>query len=222
MSASREQTGVTRRYERLAPVYDLCNGPMEWLGLASRRSRLLGRARGRVLEAGIGTGRNLEHYPGGTSLVAVDVSKRMLGRARRRAERLGRNVRLERADVQRLPFRDGAFDTVVATCLFCSVPDPVQGLAELRRVARKPDGQVLLLEHVRPRGRLLGSLSDLLSPVTRRLLGFNLNRRTEQNVIASGLEIAEVRRRGIWREVVARPASGEAAAPIAGEDDREE
>lgn len=191
---------------------------MERLGLASRRRRLLRRASGRVLEVGVGTGRNLEHYPAGTSLTAIDLSARMLDRARRRAHRLDRRVLLVRADVERLPFPDGAFDTVVATCLFCSVPDPVRGLAELRRVTREPDGRVLLLEHVRPDGAVLGLMADLLSPLTRRLFGFNLNRRTERNVIASGLTLVEVRREGIWREMVARAASDATPTPIAGED----
>lgn len=220
MGAHTERAAVTSRYERLAAVYDLCTAPMEGLGLASRRRRLLSRASGHVLEAGVGTGHNLDHYPEGTSLTALDLSARMLGRARRRARRLGRRVRLVQADVERLPFPDGAFDTVVATCLFCSVPDPVRGLAELRRVTRGPDGRVLLLEHVRPRGPVLGLLADALSPVTRRLFGFNLNRRTERNVITSGLTLVEVRREGIWREMVACAAGDTAPGPIADEDDR--
>ena len=213
MTGAVDQAAVTRRYERLAPVYDIYNGPMEWLGLREKRRRLLSRAAGRVLEAGVGTGRNLEHYPPGTSLVGVDVSRRMLRLASDRAARLGRAVTLDRADVQRLPFRDGVFDTVVATCLFCSVPDPVHGLAELGRVVKEPDGRLLLLEHVRPRSRLLGGLADLLSPLTRRLLGFNLDRGTEDNVLAAGLEVLDVRRRGIWREIVARSTRCETHTP---------
>lgn len=90
---------------------------------------------------------------------------------------------------------------MVAACVFCSVTDPVRGLAEVGRVV-KPGGQVLLLEHVRPRNRFLGALADALSPITRRLCGFNLNRRTEENAAAAGLHLLEVRRGGIWREIV--------------------
>jgi ubiquinone/menaquinone biosynthesis C-methylase UbiE len=108
--------------------------------------------------------------------------------------------------VQQLPFEQASFDTVAAGCVFCSVADPVQGLRELARVV-KPDGQLLLLEHVRPESRLGGLLADLASPLSRRLFGPSLNRRTEENARAAGLELVEVRREGIWREIVARRAT---------------
>ncbi len=193
---------MTRRYERLAAVYDLYDAPMERAGGAQRRHRLLSQARGEVLEVGIGTGRNLEHYPPGVNLTGIDVSGRMLERAGRRAARLGLLVRLERADVHALPYADETFDTVAAACVFCSVADPVRALAEVRRVVKR-DGQVLLLEHVRPSHRLGGWLADLVSPLTRRLAGPELNRRTEANVTAAGLALSAVRREGVWREIVA-------------------
>lgn len=206
MSVATEQDRVTRRYDRLAPLYDICNAPMELFALRARRRRLLARARGRVLEAGLGTGRNLDYYSPGVELTGIDVSERMLERARRRAASAGRAIDVRQADVRRLPFPDGSFETVTATCLFCSAVDPIAGLAELRRVVT-PEGQVLLLEHVRPRNRILGLLADLVSPLSRRLFGPSLNRRTEENALAAGLELVEVRREGIWREVVARRGS---------------
>ena len=180
---------MTRVYDRVARVYDIYDAPMEWLGGSRRRDRVLGRARGEVLEVGIGTGRNLDRYPRGVRLTGIDVSEGMLRRARLRAERQGATVRLQCADVQALEFPDASFDTVTATCVFCSVADPVRGLREVGRVV-KPDGRVLLLEHVRPRNRLGGWLADRLSPLTRRLMGPEINRRTEQNII--------------WREIEAR------------------
>lgn len=200
---SDDTSGPARIYDRVAPIYDLYSGPMEWMGGARRRGRLLGKAEGKVIEAGVGTGLNLEHYPPGVHITGIDISPRMLARARPRAEDADADVVLDVADIEHLPYDDDRFDTATATCVFCSVADPVQGLRELARVT-KPDGRVLLLEHVRPRNRLLGVLADLISPLTRRLFGPEVNRQTERNVEAAGLEIVSVRREGVWREIEAR------------------
>lgn len=198
------QQDITARYDRIARVYDVIDRPMNVVGgVTRRRRRLLVRARRATLEIGVGTGRNLGLSPPGVELTAIDVSEQMLIRAQRRAAELGIEVRLLRTDVQQLPFADDSFHTVAATCVFCSVADPVVGLREVARVVR-PDGRVLLLEHVRPRNPLLGWIFDRINPLVRRVAGPNINRRSEDNVVEAGLEIVEVVRSGIWREIVAR------------------
>ena len=198
---------VARVYDRVARVYDLYDAPMDLMGGARRRHRVLASASGRVLEIGIGTGRNLEHYREDVRLTGVDLSAGMLARAARRTRSATVAVPLVQGDAQHLPFPSSTFDTVTATCVFCSVADPVAGLREAARVVRR-DGRVLLLEHVRPRNRVLGWLFDRLSPLTRRLVGPEINRRTEDNVAAAGLRIVEVRREGIWREISAARDGG--------------
>ncbi|MDW3221037.1 MAG: class I SAM-dependent methyltransferase [Acidimicrobiales bacterium] len=194
---------MTARYDRIARFYDLFDKPMDLLGVGRRRKRLLSHAEGNTLEVGVGTGRNLGLYPDGVELTGIDVSANMMARARGVAERLDRPVGLDVADVQDLPYEDASFDTVTATCVFCSVADPVAGLREVARVVR-PEGQVLLLEHVRPRNAVLGWLADRIAPVVARLMGPEINRRTEDNVAAAGLDIVEVGRWGVWREIHAR------------------
>jgi ubiquinone/menaquinone biosynthesis C-methylase UbiE len=191
-------------YDWVAAVYDLYTAPMELFGGQRARHRLSGRAQGRVLRLGVGTGLNLVSYPPGAELTGIDTSPRMLARARRRADRLGLNARLEVADIERLPYPDASSGTVTAACVFCSAGDPVRGLREAARVLW-PGWQVLLYEHVRPRNPVLGKIVDLVSPLTRRLFGPGLNRRTERNIEAAGLQITEVHRHGVWREIAATP-----------------
>ncbi|MFO7892819.1 MAG: methyltransferase domain-containing protein [Longimicrobiales bacterium] len=205
-------TRDARVYDRIAPVYDLIEAPMEWLGGRDRRVRVISGAHGDVLEVGVGTGRNLDLYPDDARVTGIDISEGMLQRARARASGLEPSPDLRVADAESLPFEDDRFDTVTATCVFCSVEDPVRGLEEIRRVV-KPGGEVRLLEHVRPRNPVLGKLFDWLTPLTRRLMGPEINRRTEANVEAAGLAIVDVRREGIWREIVARPSGGSASGP---------
>ena len=94
-------------------------------------------------------------------------------------------------DAEDLAFRDRAFDAVVATCVFCSVPDPLRGLREVRRVL-KNGGEVLLLEHMRPSG-WLGVLFDLLDPIVNRVMGPHVNRRTLDTIREAGLIVVEER-----------------------------
>lgn len=183
--ARREQA----LYDRKSRLYDLMDWPMDAMGMGRLRRRLWEQAQGRrVLEVGVGTGRNLPHYPRDLRVVAVDLSPGMLRRAVRQSERLGRPVDFVLADAQHLPFREEAFDTVAATCVFCSVPDPVQGLKEMRRVSRR-DGSALLLEHVRARNPLLGKVMDWLNPLSVRFQGVNINRDTVNNVRLAGFDI---------------------------------
>ena len=182
---------LVRRWNRQARLYDRLTAPMErMLGFARARAWIFERvAKGRVLDVGAGTGKNLAYYPEGAVIVATDVSPGMLGRAATKAAGRPMAGRLVVADAEDLPFKDGSFDAVVATCVFCTVPDPLRGLREVRRVLRH-GGQVVLLEHMRP-GGLLGRLFDLLDPIASRLMGPHINRRTPENIRKAGLVVVE-------------------------------
>lgn len=194
--ARAEETATTRaRYDRIAPVYDLMEWWMELFWLRRWRRELWSRvgAAEALLELGVGTGKNLPFHPAGGRVTAVELSERMLARARGRARRLGRDVALRVADVQELPFADASFDTVVATFLFCSVPDPVRGLAEARRVLR-PGGRLLLLEHVLSERPLVRRLMRWLDPVPLHVWGAHIDRDTVGNVRRAGFEDVRVAR----------------------------
>lgn len=178
---------IRRRYDRTAIFYDA----MDWMIPASLRRRAVELAKGEVLEVGVGTGGNLSLYPQGCRVTGIDFSPGMLAKARRKVERSNLPVSLLEMDAEHMDFPDNLFDTVIATCVFCSVPDPVQGLREVRRVC-KPGGRIILLEHVRSENPFLGALMDILNPVSLYLIGSNINRRTVRNVIETGIHIDKV------------------------------
>lgn len=192
-----KETRLTQsRYDRQASLYDLTEAPNELLLFGRVRRRLWqGVAAGRLLEMGVGTGKNMPHYPEGARVVGMDISPRMLRKAAAKAQRLGRNIDLVLADAQRLPFRDGAFDGAAATFVFCSVPDPVTGLEEVNRVVR-PGARVDLLEHVRSGFGVAGWVMDRLNPLVVRMMGANINRDTVGNVGRAGIDIDQVESRG--------------------------
>ena len=108
-------------------------------------------------------------------------------------------------DAKNLEFDDNTFDTVVASFVFCSVPDPIQGLTEVKRVC-KPRGKVLLLEHVLSANRILAWLMNLVNPLVVGTMGPNINRRTVENVVNSGLKVEKVTdlAAGIFKLIEAR------------------
>jgi ubiquinone/menaquinone biosynthesis C-methylase UbiE len=181
--------------------------PLERLWLREMRSLLLPMARGEVLEIGVGTGANLPFYPDSACLTAVDESAEMLTVAAQRASRLDRCVYFGQTDAEYLAFPAERFDTVVASLLLCSVLDQSRALQEFWRVLRKPGGQLLLLEHMRPRHGALALLADVLDIPWH---GFNgrchLNRRTEQAVEDAGFQVNSVEGRlgGLLRLIVAQ------------------
>lgn len=188
-----KKTALARkRWDRQAPWYNWQEAPLEMLAFGRWRRRLWQQVRGpKVLEVGVGTGKNIPYYPPEVEITAIDFSPGMLARARRQALRSRRQVELLVMDVQNLSFPDASFDTVVSSFVFCSVPDPVQGLREVRRVL-KPGGQGLFLEHVRSELPVLGWSLDILNPLVSRAGGTEINRRTVANLRRAGLAIRKI------------------------------
>lgn len=187
------------RYNRIAPYYDVMEIISERTFSRWRR-QLLARAKGKVLEVGVGTGKNFPYYPEGVDVTGLDIADKMLLHARLRADKLGFPVHLMEGDVQSLPFPENSFDTAVATFVFCSVPDPVLGLKELGRVVRS-DGEILLLEHVRIDRPVIGFIMDIMNPFFLHFIGPNINRRTVENVGKAGLRIEKIEHLGFMQMV---------------------
>lgn len=174
------------------------------------RRRLWQQATGdRVLEIGVGTGRDMDLYPDDGSVTGVDISETMLEAAGRRAEDLGLDVDLERMDVRDLAFDDGTFDTVISTVTLCCCPDVEEAIAEVRRVLA-PDGQFAMLENVRADARPVAKFQDLTAPLAERFGGGYFYRDTPALVREQGFTLAERETTGPFGTqefVLARPGS---------------
>lgn len=187
-------SGNFERYQRIAPLYDLLDLPFERTRYRRLRPLVFEGLSGRILDVGVGTGRNLPYYPAGASVVGIDLSPRMLARAERRRHLSPAAVELRRMDVTRLDLPDASFDAAVATFLFCVLPDPQQ-LPALRELARvvSPGGAVRLLDYVRPRGGPRRLSSRLWGPWVAWAYGARFDRDTESRLPAAGLRLDEVR-----------------------------
>ena len=185
-------TTNVKRYQRIAPVYDLLDLPFERRRYRALRPLLFRGMTGRLLDAGIGTGRNCEFYPPAAIVSGIDTSAAMLARAHDRCPTLAAGGQLYQMDVTSLAFPTGSFDAAVSSFLFCVLPDQlqVQALRELRRVV-KPGGIIRLLEYVRPQGTLRRIISYIWQPWIGWAYGASFDRHTEQHVPAAGLELIE-------------------------------
>jgi ubiquinone/menaquinone biosynthesis C-methylase UbiE len=153
------------RYQRIAWAYDLLDLPFEYGRYRKIRPQMFRGLSGRILDAGVGTGRNFPFYPPGSEVVGIDLSPAMLAHAERRRSTAAAPVDLRQMDVTRLDFPDRSFDAAVATFLFCTLPDELQAAAmrELGRVV-KPGGIIRCLEYTRPSGSLRRAMLRLWEP----------------------------------------------------------
>ncbi|MER6591382.1 methyltransferase domain-containing protein [Micromonospora purpureochromogenes] len=182
-----------RVWDKTAASYDKQIAFFEKLQFSGGREWLGERARGRILEVAIGTGRNLPHYPADTAITGIELSPAMLAIARQRAADLGREVDLREGDAEHLPFPDGSFDTVVCALSLCTIPDPATAINEMARVL-VPGGRLLLLDHIGSTWPPVYAAQWLLERITTRLAGEHFTRRQLPHVRAAGLEIVETER----------------------------
>ncbi|MBI4400837.1 MAG: class I SAM-dependent methyltransferase [Nitrospirae bacterium] len=185
------------KWDWLSLTYDLMTFGEDRRQGAEKR-RLFTKVQGRTLLVAVGTGNDLKYLPPDCKLIAIDISPRMIQRARINARRAGGNIRLVLTDAERLGFADQAFDTVLTVCTFCSIPNPVQGLQELYRVL-KPGGTLLMFEHVRSKIGLFALILDFMTFLTRKF-GPDLNRDTVGSVLQAGFRLQ--REENVYLDIV--------------------
>lgn len=183
-----------RSYTRIARIYDLLDLPFEYGRYRPIRKILFKGVGGAILDAGVGTGRNMPYYPPDGEVVGIDISPQMLAQAGKRKTSLGVAAELRQMDVSATDFPDRRFDYVIATFLFCVLDDEDQlpALLELGRVC-KPDGEIRVIEYVYSRNPLRRIVMRLWAPWVRLMYGATFDRNTEQYVKAAGLQLVEER-----------------------------
>lgn len=180
------------RFRISGHFYDFCMAPAEWAFLQQLRRQTLKDITGRVLEIGIGTGFNLTLYESAGSVIGLDRDRKMMQRAEARVRQAPVPAYLLLGDGQKLPFADLSFDAVVATLVFCTIPDPHLGLDEVARVLR-PDGKLVLVEHVRSPRPFLARLQKKFTPWWKRVAsGCHLDRPTFDYVVERGFRVQHV------------------------------
>lgn len=189
-----------------ADLYDLVMAPLEKRGISRIRKKLISGVEGQVLELGGGTGANIPFYSSKkiASLSIIEPNPHMLAIARDKARNIHFPIEFYEGVGESLPFVDNQFDHVVATLVLCSVDDPEKVFQEMKRVC-KPEGKIILFEHVRTSSSTLAFLQDILTPAWKRLCdGCHLNRDTARLMKESGIDVILEKKhlQGIFIEII--------------------
>ena len=181
-------------YHRIARIYDLLDLPFEHGRYRPIRKHMFSGLAGCILDAGVGTGRNMTFYPDGAEVSGIDLSEAMLEQAKKRRESLQAQVELPEMNVLETTFADNHFDTAVATFLFCVLEpeDQLPALEELRRITRR-GGEISILEYVYSENPAKRFMMRLWAPRVRWAYGATFDRNTEQYVSQARLRITDFR-----------------------------
>ena len=178
------------KWDKAAPTFDIMAGRGAENRWRPAKRELFSRMQGNILFLALGTGLDIEAFPPGRTITAIDISPKMLEQAAPRVAAYDGQIDARVMDVHELAFEDDSFDQVFTSCTFCSVPDPVGGLRSLRRVL-KPGGELLMFEHTGSAYYPFKIMMDIMTQLSRRV-GPDMNRKTVDNVRAAGFELQEV------------------------------
>ncbi len=191
-TGSNKTKKISGRFDRYSFFCDLFEYLPEKLLYGKWRRRFVSKLKGKILEVGVGTGKNLQYYSKEAKVTGIDFSPGMLNGAIKESNRIKLNCSLLQMDAQDLKFEDSSFNNVFCTFVLCSVPDPVKALKEMRRVC-KQGGRIVMIEHVLSKNKVIAFLQHLHNPFWRLLSGVNINRDTLGNIKNAGLKIVEER-----------------------------
>lgn len=183
---------ITRKkWDRAAPTFDVWSSSgQEKRWEPFKRTLFSNMSNQKILFVALGTGLDVACFPEDRSITAIDISQKMLDKAKARINVYTGNLRVIQADVHDMPFDESQFDQIFTSCTFCSVPDPVGALRALRRVL-KPGGELFMFEHTGSRFFPFKLMMDLMTVVSRRF-GPEMNRPTVDNVVKAGYRLKKV------------------------------
>lgn len=159
-----------------------------------QRQKIVPLARGRVLEIGLGSGLNLEHYDADEVEVVwgLDPSPGMSRLAERRISEASVEVRLLQHSADDIPLDDDSADSAVITYTLCSIPEPEAALREMARVL-KPGGALLFCEHGAAPDASVRRWQDRITPYWKHFAGgCHLNRDIPATLERGGFSIREL------------------------------
>ncbi len=185
---------VQKVYNNYASIYDLLFGMIFEQGRMSAIKGLRLRAGDKVLEVGVGTGLSLPFFPSHCNVVGIDLSEKMLKRAKMKinSQKLS-HIAIKRMDATMMAFSDNSFDSVYAAYLISAVPDPWGVLAEMKRVCRK-DGSIVVVNHFKSSNKFISSIETSISPFCSKHLGFRTDLCMSFMTKDAGLKLIERRR----------------------------
>jgi ubiquinone/menaquinone biosynthesis C-methylase UbiE len=174
---------LQKKYHITALFYDFLDFPWERV-YKKWRPTLIGDLRGKVLEAGVGTGRNLAYYHKDVDLLGIELSKDMLHKATHRIKNAHCQVKLIQEDATTMQsIESNQFDWVISTFMCCVMPDEIQELA-IAQFARvlKPGGKFRLLEIIYSKDRNIKRRQDFFAPMVEKVYGARFDRNTLQYI----------------------------------------
>ena len=183
-------TKTQAKWDKAAPNFDLMAGKGAENRWRPIKEELFRHMDGKILFLALGTGLDIATFPDGKTITAIDISSKMLEVAQPRIAAYNGEIQAQVMDVHEMSFEDNTFDQVFTSCTFCSVPRPIDGLRQLRRVL-KPGGELFMFEHTGSRYYPFKIMMNLMTILTSKI-GPDMNRTTVTNVESAGFQLREV------------------------------
>lgn len=182
-------------YDRIAPVYDFVFG----LSLEGARKRALRHANvqpgEKVLEVGVGTGLTFRHLPKEVDFTGVDLSEKMLEKARKHADDLDvRHFKLINMNASKLEFPDESFDLIISAHFLSATSAPVPALLEMARVLKK-NGRILLVNNFQRSESM-----SFFEPLVKKI-GFSLALNLNELCLKTGLQVHKRQRVSLFMPI---------------------